>query len=234
VPIEPLRLIVVDATDRDLPWARRARAAGFASDGTARGRLGLSPVWRAGATLYGGVGAAHSTHAASGWTEAIDWALGEVSRTGRPLGSLQVWCHGGWGSVRLGDSRLEEATLAAGHPLAGRLDALRDALAGARDADGGNAGLPLVWFRCCSAFGHHGRSFAAAAADRLGCRVAGHTHVIGLLQSGLHSLVPGAAASWDATEGVRMREGRAVAALGSSWRAPNTVTFLETSLPAGY
>ncbi|MEJ7733037.1 MAG: hypothetical protein WKG00_28045 [Polyangiaceae bacterium] len=232
--IQPLRLIVVDATDRDLPWARRARAAGFGSDGTARGRLGLSPVWRVGATLYGGVGAADATYAATGWTEAIDWALGQVARAGRPLGSLQVWCHGGWGSVRLGDSRLEEDALAPDHRLAGRLDALRDALAAGRDASAGDAGLPLVWFRCCSTFGHHGRRFAAAAAERLRCRVAGHTHVIGVLQSGLHSVVPGATAGWDEGEGVRMDAGRAVAAMGSSWRAPNTVTFLETSLPAGY
>lgn len=227
---QPLRLVVVDATDRDLPWVRKAM--GHADDGTARGRFGLSPVWRIGASLYGGVGAADATYAASDWAGALDWAVGEVARTGRPLASLQVWCHGGWGSVRLGESRLEEDTLAGGHALAGRLDALRDALAGARDAP--DAGVPVVWFRCCSAFGHHGRHFAAATAERLGCRVAGHTHVIGVLQSGLHSLVPGGSATWDAAEGVRMEGGRAVAALGSSWRAPNTVTFAQTSLPPGY
>src|SRR5262249_37394608 len=92
----------------------------------------------------------------------------------------------------------------------------------------------LVWFRCCSAFGYDaGCAFAADAADRLCARTAGHTHIIGFFQSGTHSVRPGAKSSWDPAEGVRWEGGRAAGALGSSAFAPNTITCLRPSLPAG-
>jgi hypothetical protein len=50
----------------------------------------------------------------------------------------------------------------------------------------------LIWFRMCSVFfGDKGRAFAQATARTLGCRVAGHTYVIGPWQSGLRTLRPG-------------------------------------------
>jgi hypothetical protein len=55
----------------------------------------------------------------------------------------------------------------------------------------------LVWFRMCSVFfGEKGRGFARETVQTLGCRVAGHTHVIGPWQSGLYSLRPGASPAW--------------------------------------
>jgi hypothetical protein len=100
----------------------------------------------------------------------------------------------------------------------------------------------LVWFRCCSAFGASGRSFAVAAAERLRCRVAGHTHIIGFFQSGTHSLRPGERPTWAEAEGVHFQaisEGganttrRALGALKSSPFRPNTITCLQPDLPDG-
>src|SRR5690606_32670414 len=91
----------------------------------------------------------------------------------------------------------------------------------------------LFWLRCCSAFGHTGRLFARAAADRLGCRVAGHTHIIGFFQSGTHSVAPGEEPGWDPREGVRFRDGSPAGALGSAPGAPNTISCLTLGLPAG-
>jgi hypothetical protein len=121
-------------------------------------------------------------------------------------------------------SRLDDSALKAGSALASSLDAFREVLA--PDA--------LVWLRCCSTFGHHGRDFAARLAERLGVRVAGHTHVIGVWQSGTHSLAPGERATWDALEGVATKGGVAEAALGSTRTAPNTIHCLKLGLPAGY
>jgi hypothetical protein len=232
----PLRLVVVDTTDTALPWQKRRRGApspggalgplpDAAAGGEARrGGVGLSPIWRAGAFAYEATRTADASLAADSWGEALVWAVGVADRSRRAIGSLQVWCHGGWGSVRLGASRLDSDALAPGHALAAEIDALRDHLA-QRDA--------LVWFRCCSAFGHHGRHFAAAAADRLRCRVAGHTHIIHFFQSGLHSLAPGQQPGWDPAEGVRFARGRAAGARSSSPMAPSTITCLRTTLPDG-
>lgn len=89
----------------------------------------------------------------------------------------------------------------------------------------------LVWFRTCATFGQApGRRFAIAAAARLGCRVAGHTHLIDVLQSGLHSLAPEAAPKWSAGEGVTA--GGTLA--GSSIGAPHTVSFLAGAVPEGW
>jgi hypothetical protein len=126
--------------------------------------------------------------------------------------------------MQIGATSLRSDALRTSDSLASSVDALRDALAGP-DA--------LVWLRCCSAFGHHGREFARRLADRLGCRVAGHTHIIGFFQSGTHSLAPGALPAWDLAEGVRFDAGKAIGALGSSPRAPNTITCLARDLPRG-
>jgi hypothetical protein len=91
-----------------------------------------------------------------------------------------------------------------------------------------------VWLRCCSTFGHHGRDFAARLAERIGVRVAGHTHIIGAWQSGTHSLAPGERAGWDADEGVEITNGVARAARDSSASAPRTISCFRLGLPEGW
>lgn len=213
----PLRLVVYDATD----VGRYAGDSGGA-DGTSRRVLGLSPVWRAGAWLHGVARAADATLGARSWDEALSWASALSLARGRPIGSLQAWGHGGWGQMQLGQSCLDRSALGREHAFAGRIDAFRAALA--PDA--------LLWLRCCSAFGHHGRLFARELAERLGTRVAGHTFVIGFFQSGTHALAPGAEAAWDPAEGVRFERGEPAGALGSSSDAPSTITCLRRDLPA--
>ena len=77
------------------------------------------------------------------------------------------------------------------------------------------------------------RRFAARAASRLGCRVAGHTFIIGAFQSGTHVLRPGEHATWDEGEGVqRDAAGRAVEARWSGPSEPGTVSCLALDLPS--
>jgi hypothetical protein len=168
--------------------------------------------------MHAMIGRADASLGARSWDEALRWAVSVSSREKRPIGSLQAWGHGGWGDMRMGASHLDERQLEPRSELAPLLDELRSTLAGPAS---------LIWLRCCSAFGHRGRTFASGLADRLGCRVAGHTFVIGFFQSGTHVLAPGEAPSWDPAEGVRFDSGRAVGALGSSPFAPSTVTCLH-------
>ena len=126
--------------------------------------------------------------------------------------------------MAMGDGRLDALTMAGA--LAPELGALGRALAPGA----------LVWLRCCSAFGTRaGQDFGAKLADTLGARVAGHTYIIGIWQSGTHSVSPGATADWDHLEGVE-RDGRGapLGAAMSTGRAPRTLHCLRPGLPAGW
>jgi len=223
----PLRLVLFDATDT---LRTRAARAALARDALREGAVprspGLSPAWHAGALLHRITRAADATFGASSWPEALTWAAAVAEARGRPIASLQLWGHGGWGWMAMGPTRLDAPALAPDHALAPLLDRFRARLAGP-DA--------LVWLRCCSAFGNHaGQRFAEALAARLGCRVAGHTYIIGVTQSGTRALRPGEAARWDPREGVRFdARGEPAGALWSARGAPSTVSCFTLDLPPG-
>jgi hypothetical protein len=93
----------------------------------------------------------------------------------------------------------------------------------------------LVWVRCCSAFGaRQGRAFAPALAERFGTRVAGHTYVIHVLQSGTHGVAPGDRVEWPEDEGIVVEGGRAVRAKDSLPFEPRTLSCLRLDLPRGW
>jgi hypothetical protein len=215
-----MKLVVYDATDTaPVVVPRIARRA----DGAAEGTGGLTRFWRIGAGLHWGIGRASATLGARSWTEALVWAK-DFER----IEELQVWGHGGWGYMGLGGERLDVET--ANGALSGAIDGLRRALV--HEPQGG----ALVWFRCCSAFGTRlGHAFAREIAERLDARVAGHTHIIGMWQSGTHSVAPGEVPAWDEDEGVERDENGAPrgAAISSS-RAPRTVHCLRPGLPQGW
>lgn len=198
----PLRLLVFDRTCRG------------------RGGLpGLSHAWGAGRHLYRGLGRLDAGFGAATWTEALTW----LARQGAgPIAEIQFWGHGRWGQALIAGEALDLRALSPGHALHGPLGQVRARLA--PDA--------LWWFRTCETFGTEaGQRFAAAFAGHLGCRVAGHTHVIGVWQSGLHSLRPGETPSWSITEGVR---GPGPVAAPSRLGAPNTISCLHGRVPAGF
>ena len=219
-----LRVVVWDRTD----LGRRRRGHDGAR-GTANVRLGLAPAWWIGAKLYAFArqveGARFFARGVASFDEAIRFAVACTGRTQSPLTELQMWGHGGFGFMDLGESRLDRAALAPSHPLAGPLDLLRDAL-----ADDGQ-----VWLRCCSSFGgSEGRAFGPALAERLGTRVVGHTYVIGAVQSGTHSLSPGEVPMWPVDEGVQRIDGKTARAKASRPGEPNTIGCLRLDLPKGF
>ena len=216
-----LRLIIYDATDTaPVAVPRIVRRP----DGAAEGTGGLTRFWRMGAGLHRGIGRASAALGAGSWREALTWAADTATREGTQVSELQLWGHGGWGYMGMGDERLD-LTTAAG-PLEAETAALARVLAPGA----------LVWFRCCSAFGTaDGQTFAAGMAERLRARVAGHSYIIGIWQSGTHSVAPGEAATWDPDEGVlHGAGGAAIGADVSSMNAPRTLHCFRPGLPAGW
>lgn len=168
----------------------------------------LGRVWAAGARLYRALGWLDDACGVTSWREAMAW----LAR--REVHELQYWGHGKWGTL-----------------LVDRVPTSVDAIAPLRTQLAPGA---LVWLRTCESFGARtGLAFAEQLADALGARVAGHTHVIGYRQSGLHALAPGARATWPVDEGLAAGTPDAPRrARGSSWRAPRTITALTPRLPA--
>ncbi len=183
----------------------------------------LTRSWRVGSALYrrrrnDRVDAAFG---ARSFADALAWLCSVQPH--RRISEVQFWGHGLFGRVFVGGDALDERTVGGAHHA--DLVALRSRLVGPE---------ALVWLRTCSAFGgRRGQAFARTLSAVVGCRVAGHTHVIGPLQSGLHSLAPGGTPHWPVDEGVRGGD-EARPALPSTWRAPHTVTCLAGRVPTGW
>ena len=183
-------------------------------DRTCRGgRLtpGLSHAWAAGGRLYHRLGRIDAWYGAATWAEGLEW-LGSHA----DIAEIQYWGHGTWGGLWMDREVLRADALEPGHPHHERLVAIRARMTPAS----------LWWFRCCDVFGtEQGQAFAKAWTSFFDCRAAGHTHTIGMLQSGLHVLAPGEQPAWSVTEGVADERPKK-----SSVFAPNTITFLHGSL----
>lgn len=184
---------------------------------------GLSTAWRAGALLYRGRGAVDASFGATSWDDAARFV--ETHAPAEPLEELQYWGHGRFGRIFVDRDVLDASALDAQRPH--RFFAvLRERLSSRRARS-------LFWMRTCEAFGGHvGHDFAQRLADFLGVPVAGHTHVIGFWQSGLHGLAPGARPDWSPSEGVA--RGNADAPELGVWStpdAPHTISCLEGSVP---
>ena len=90
-------------------------------------------------------------------------------------------------------------------------------------------GTALWWFRTCETFGKQvGHDFARAWTRFFGCRVAGHTYAINVLQSGLYVLAPGEEPTWSEDEAVVPGAARA---RSSSVLAPHTITCFHGAVP---
>jgi len=217
-----LRLVVFDSTDTGplrVPRVLRKE------DGTAQGTGGLTRFWQLGAQMHRVLSRADGVTGARSWKDALRWAVNVSHARGRPIRELQAWGHGGWGYMGMHRDRLDSDALRTESPLRDTVDAFRDTLA--PDA--------LVWLRCCSAFGTlRGHDLARRLADRLRVRVAGHTFIIGGLQSGTHSLTPGQNPTWTIEEGVERANGSSLCARLSTASAPRTITCLRFELPEGW
>jgi hypothetical protein len=201
-----LRLVVFDATQRQ----RKPRALGYS--------------WQYGTHLYRALGRVDAAFGARSFQEAFEWLA--THEHDRPIAELQFWGHGRWGRVMIDSEVLDRQLLSAAHPQHSGFQRLRERLT--PDA--------LIWFRTCETLGASaGQDFAARLADATGARVAGHTFIIGFLQSGLHCLRPGMSPHWSSSEGLARGSPEAPeVALPSGPTAPNTITCLTGQIPDGY
>jgi len=174
----------------------------------------LTTPWAAGALLYRAMRRLDAAHGATSWDDALTW----LTTLREPITELQYWGHGKWGRALVAEDSLDATAIASG-----RLAPLRSALA--PDA--------LIWFRTCETLGATaGIDFAERLADYTGARVAGHTYIIGVHQSGLHGLGPGTRADWSPAEG--LADGTPDAPQRAHWSqrtAPNTITCLSGAVP---
>jgi hypothetical protein len=196
-------------------------------DRTCTGRLvGLSTAWHAGAVLYRGLDRLDGAYGATSWDDALAWLA--TFKAPRPIAEVQYWGHGQWGRVLVDRDVLDVHALALTHRLAARVAALK-----ARLVPDGRA---LVWLRTCEAFGAEaGRELASRLADGLGARVAGHTFVIGALQSGLRGLRPGNTPDWSTSEGLAEGTPSApVRAHESGLLLPRTISCFAGAVPEAW
>jgi hypothetical protein len=179
----------------------------------------LVSSWKCGGKLYRALGRLDAWYGAGTWAEALKWLASH--RAPEPIEEVQFWGHGKWGDARIGTTILDASLVSPSHPQHPDLLAVRTRLI---------PGSGLWWFRTCSTFGAaKGQAFARAWASFLGCRAAGHTFIIGLHQSGLHSLGPNETPAWPIDEGVAGE----VPLWSKPW-APNTITCFHGKVPAGY
>ncbi len=187
-----------------------------------RGVGGLSPVWSLGSRLYRGLGRIDGVRGVASWSEAFAF----ISEQREPIEELQFWGHGRWGRAFVAEEPLDAGALSPNHRLHDGLASLKERLA----PNG------LVWFRTCETLGAaRGIDFGERLADHLGARVAGHTFIIGLHQSGLHGLAPGVRADWSPDEG--LAEGSAAEPKRARWStpfAPRTITCFAGQVPPAW
>lgn len=176
----------------------------------------LTRIWRAGSLLYRGLDRLDAVRGVASWDDALEW----LATLREPITELQYWGHGKWGVALVDGEALGAAALVARRQ---QMEAVRERLAPGA----------LIWFRTCETFGARaGHDFAERFADFFGARVAGHTHVIGFHQSGLHGLRPGTRPHWQPQEGLRRGSADAPQqAYGSSPFRPRTITALAGRVP---
>lgn len=179
---------------------------------------GLAFSWFAGGLLYKAVRTLDFCQGVNSWDDALQYLM-KVGGD-RPIDEIQIWCHGWFGAAYINNEPLIAKTYVEG-PLLGKLTAVKNRLH--KDS--------LVWFRSCALFGSRvGQNFALQSANFFRCRVAGHTRIIGPLQSGLYTTTPGVPAYWSDREGVK-EDGTPEK---SSPFAPHTIHCLNSSIPKGW
>jgi hypothetical protein len=189
-----------------------------------KGERLLRAAWAVGARLYRVLGWVDAAYGARSWLDALAW----LSARGGSIDEIQFWGHGKWGMVFIDNDILSVASLRAGHEHHAHLLQIAAKLSPRADS--------LVWFRTCETFGARaGQAFAKELSQLLNARVAGHTHVIGLLQSGLHGLSPGEDPHWSELEGIA--KGTAESPRESEYssaQAPRTLHFMNGRFPEAW
>lgn len=182
----------------------------------------LAHSFRLGVKVFGGARFFDAVIPSESWAQALRGVL--CASTHEAIEEIQFWGHGKWGRALIGEESLDRAVVTGPGELP---DLMKEV--GTRMP----SPTATLWFRTCETLGAQpGQEFARHLSEQIGARVAGHTYIIGPLQSGLHILPPGEAPSWPAMEGVAVGSvEKPRRAHWSSLAAPNTITCLRRTLP---
>lgn len=175
----------------------------------------LAYSWALGGELYRSLRSLDKIKGVSSWNEALNWILIEGKK--EPISMIQYWGHGSPGCAHIGldvlvnndtwDNEIKEISTY-----------LTDDC--------------LFWFRTCATFaGIHGQKFAKDFANKICCRVAGHTYNINFFHSGLHAVLPNESPTWSTNEGVESFIDNHYILKKSSIFAPSTIICLQANLP---
>lgn len=185
--------------------------------------LGLTHSWWAGGKLFRLLRRFDHTRGFNNWPAALEWIANLEPE--HSIKEIQFWGHGSPGRAWIHNRPLTASSFEH-KPHRDPLMRIKTRLT--EDS--------LIWFRTCSTFaGTRGHAFAKTWADNLGCRIAAHTHIIGLWQGGLHSIKPNENPQWPDTEGIK--DGTPDKIKSMLWSrpwTPNTIFGLRSTLPKGW
>lgn len=155
-------------------------------DDTDRKYFGLLRLsWIIGATLGRLFGVFTLAYPAKDWTETLQWMIDYSEAHQKKWSEVQFWCHGSWGAVILGKSRL--TALTARREYKNKLQELQEHM----EVSG------YWWFRTCGSFASTlGHSFAKTLVQTLDRDVWAHTYLVHLWQSGLVRHTPERTTCW--------------------------------------
>lgn len=157
------------------------------------------------------------------WADALTWLT--TVESNKKIDSIQFWGHGFPGGIALNGEALKSSSLKPQSKYYQFLLALKARL----------KPESVIWLRSCTSFaGSLGKKFAQDLANFFGCKVAGHTFIIGPWQSGLHTLNPGESPSWSDTEGFKPdKDGLLRTAWSKPWET-HTIFCLTGKIPKNW
>jgi len=211
---QSIRVMIYDSTTLKDGW-----------DGLKEDGLALS--WKWGAVLYKLRNKVDLVIDATNWKGALTLLL--ILSAGKKIEEIQFWGHGRAGAAYIGTDRLDIADL-----LAGQQEEVRSLLL---QLKGRMTNDSLIWFRTCATFcGEIGHAFAYELAQLMECRVAGHTHIIGPWQAGLHTLSPNDKPYWSLEEGIAEGTPRRIRKhlWSIPFKSPNGISCLTSEIPEGW
>lgn len=179
----------------------------------------LANSWKIGGKLYRSLRWLDKIKPVSSWDEALDWLVEETKK--EQVSMIQFWGHGYPGYAMIGQDYLTRSSLLSVEKM-DRFEKLRDQLPSSA----------VIWFRTCATFaGEDGQRFAEEFSTKLDCVIAGHTHNIGVFQSGLHTVSPGHSPRWSKDEGVKELVDSTYTLEGSGPFLPRTINCLRGTIP---
>lgn len=211
------RLVIYDASEF-------GRSVGAGSVWTRAKRWATSRIlgasWALGSRAFFGLGRYDLVVPATSWIQVAD--LLSTMALAEKVDEIQFWGHGTPGAPIINGEPLWRHALSPEHPLHVVMEAFRDVT----HPDS------VLWWRSCSVFaGNRGIRYAQQVANFIGCRHAGHTHIIGFpWHSGLHTVGPSEGPMWSPDEGDGADTGR-------KWSNPaanHTILFWTTKIPKGW